>query len=101
MKQEFLVQDGQLVVTLDGSLYVEEAAILRERLLEYIHTGQRDFVVDLKEVDYIDSSGLGVLVAIQKRALQNGGKVVIRGLRGTVRELFEMTRLTKVFEIQN
>lgn len=101
MKQEFLVQDGQLVVTLDGSLYVEEAAVLRERLLEYIQTGQRDFVVDLKNVDYIDSSGLGVLVAIQKRALQNGGKVIIKGLRGTVRELFEMTRLTKVFEIQN
>ncbi|MCX7781072.1 MAG: STAS domain-containing protein [Negativicutes bacterium] len=100
MKQEFNVINGQVNVGLAGSLYVEEAAILRERLLEYIHSGHRDFVVDMKGVDYIDSSGLGVLVAIQKRALQNGGRVIIKGLQGTVKELFEMTRLTKVFDIQ-
>lgn len=100
MKQEFQTGNGELTVTLAGSMYVEEAAALREKLLEYIQAGQRNFLIDLKSVDYIDSSGLGVLVAIQKRALQNGGKVVIKGLQGTVKQLFEMTRLTKVFEIQ-
>lgn len=39
-------------------------------------------------------------MAIQKRALQKNGKVVIRDLRGLVRELFELTRLTSVFEIE-
>ena len=100
MKQDFNVGNGQVTVSLSGSLYVEEAAALRERLLDYIQSGQRNFVIDLKGVDYIDSSGLGVLVAIQKRALQNGGKVIIKGLQGTVKELFEMTRLTKVFDVQ-
>jgi anti-sigma B factor antagonist len=100
MKQEFGVVNGQVHVSLAGSLYVEGAAGLREKLLEYIQSGYRDFTVDLKGVDYIDSSGLGVLVAIQKRALQNGGRVIIKGLQGTVKELFEMTRLTKVFDIQ-
>lgn len=100
MKQEFQASNGQVTVNLTGSLYVEEAAALREKLLEYIQSGNCSFLVDLKNVDYIDSSGLGVLVAIQKRALQNGGKVTIKGLQGTVKELFEMTRLTKVFDIQ-
>lgn len=100
MKQDFTVVNGEVMVSLTGSLYVEEAAALREKLLEYIQAGRRNFAIDLKSVDYIDSSGLGVLVAIQKRALQSGGKVVIKGLQGTVKELFEMTRLTKVFEIQ-
>lgn len=100
MKQDFMVVNGEVLVSLTGSLYVEEAAALREKLLEYIQAGQRNFAIDLRGVDYIDSSGLGVLVAIQKRALQSGGKVVIKGLQGTVKELFEMTRLTKVFEIQ-
>lgn len=100
MKQDFNIINNQVTVSLTGSLYVEEAAVLRERLLEYIQAGHRDFIVNLNNVDYIDSSGLGVLVAIQKRALQNGGKVIIKGLQGTVKELFEMTRLTKVFDIQ-
>lgn len=100
MKQDFIVVNGEVIVSLTGSLYVEEAAALREKLLEYIQAGRRNFAIDLRSVDYIDSSGLGVLVAIQKRALQSGGKVVIKGLQGTVKELFEMTRLTKVFEIQ-
>lgn len=100
MKQDFTVVNEEVIVTLTGSLYVEEAAALREKLLEYIQAGRRNFAIDLRSVDYIDSSGLGVLVAIQKRALQSGGKVVIKGLQGTVKELFEMTRLTKVFEIQ-
>lgn len=100
MKQEFQVINGQVIVNLSGSLYVEEAAALREKLLEYTQSGHRYFIVDMKDVDYIDSSGLGVLVAIQKRTLQNGGNVIIKGLQGTVRELFEMTRLTKVFDIQ-
>ena len=39
-------------------------------------------------------------MAIQKRALQHGGGVVIEGIHGLVQELFELTRLTKVFEIR-
>lgn len=100
MKQDFKTANGAVTVTLTGSLYVEEAAMLREKLISYLEAGERNFFIDLQNVDYIDSSGLGVMVAIQKRALQNGGKVVIRGLKGIVKELFEMTRLTKVFEIQ-
>ena len=59
-----------------------------------------NFLLDLEKVDYIDSSGLGVLVAINKRTLQNRGKLIIKGINGLVKELFELTRLTKVFEIQ-
>ena len=94
------VEENQVLVKLSGSLYVEEAAQLRESLIGFIEKGHKNFVVDLGDVDYIDSSGLGTLVAIQKRALEHGGGVVIRGLQGLVKDLFELTRLTKVFEIQ-
>lgn len=100
MIQEVTVLNDQVLVTLSGSIYVEEAAAIRENLISYIDRGNKTFVIDLSDVDYIDSSGLGVLVAIQKRALQNGGSVIIRGLKGLVKDLFELTRLTKVFEIQ-
>ena len=100
MIQEITVTDNQVVVNLSGSIYVEEAAQIRESLIGYIEKGHKTFVVDLGNVDYIDSSGLGTLVAIQKRALQNGGSVIIKNLKGLVKDLFELTRLTKVFEIQ-
>ena len=100
MIQEITVTDNHVVVNLSGRIYVEEAAQIRESLIGYIEKGHKTFVVDLGNVDYIDSSGLGTLVAIQKRALQNGGSVIIKNLKGLVKDLFELTRLTKVFEIQ-
>ena len=100
MIQEITVTDNHVVVNLSGSIYVEEAAQIRESLIGYIEKGHKTFVVDLGNVDYIDSSGLGTLVAIQKLALQNGGSVIIKNLKGLVKDLFELTRLTKVFEIQ-
>ena len=100
MIQEINIEENQVIVKLSGSIYVEEAAQLRESLTGHIEKGHKTFIIDLGGVDYIDSSGLGTLVAIQKRALQNGGSVVIKGLRGLVKDLFELTRLDKVFEIQ-
>ncbi len=100
LRQEINVMDNQVVVKLFGSMYVEEAALLRDSLIKYIEQGYKNFVIDVGGVDYIDSSGLGVLVAIQKRALQKAGGVTICNLGGMVKELFELTRLTKVFKIQ-
>lgn len=99
MNQEFSIVQDQVIVTLAGGLYVEDAAALRETLISYIERGYKHYIIDLARVDYIDSSGLGVLVAIQKRALQKGGGIAVKGLRGVVREVFELTRLTKVFDI--
>lgn len=100
MIREIRVANGQVFVTLSGNIYVGEATVIRERLLQYVDQGLNRFVINLSEVGYIDSSGLGVLVALQKRAMQNGGGVAVSGLQGTVRELFELTRLTNVFEIR-
>lgn len=99
MNQEFSIMNGQVLVSLSGGLYVEGAAALREKLLSFVEQGHVHYTIDLSKVDYIDSSGLGVLVAIQKRALQKGGGVRIKGVQGLVKEVFELTRLTKVFEI--
>ena len=92
--------DNQVQATLQGSIYVEESATLRETLLGCIEKGHNTFLIDFSAVDYVDSSGLGTLVAIQKRALQHGGSVTLKGLHGLVKDLFELTRLNKFFEIQ-
>jgi anti-sigma B factor antagonist len=98
MFQEFVVIEGEVLVHLKGKIYVDQATMIREKLFTFIESGHYRFVVDLANVTYIDSSGLGVLVAIHKNVLQNNGRVKLTGLHGDVLELFELTRLTKVFE---
>ena len=100
MRQKITVAEHQVRVTLSGSIYAEDATRLRKSLLELIIEGHNTLIIDLKDADFIDSAGLGTLVAIHKRARENGGSVSIQGLQGFVRELFELVRLDKVFEIQ-
>lgn len=99
MSFEIRVDKKEVVVDLEGKIYVEDAALLREKLIDLISEGQRRFVFNMQKATYIDSSGLGVLVAIHKRALEMGGGIVVHGLQGAVKELFVMTRLNKVFDI--
>jgi anti-sigma B factor antagonist len=100
MLPEIQIHNGVVHVKLSGSIYVETATIMREKLLHQIDKGNKDLVIDFEQVDYIDSSGLGVLISIQKRSLQLGGDIVIKNLKGKVKELFELTRLVKVFKIE-
>lgn len=100
MTSNIAVTNGQIIMTINGSVYVEGAALIREQLVDYLDKGYKYFVINMGNVDYIDSSGLGVLVGIQKRAIKNGGSVRIKDIKGLVKELFELTRLIKVFETE-
>ena len=100
MINQIRLVDNQVQAALQGAIYVEEAAALRETLLGYIEKGHNTFLIDLEGVDYIESSGFGTLVAIQKQALQHGGSVTLKGLHGLVKDLCELTRLDKVFDVQ-
>lgn len=92
--------EEQVMVALSGKIYIEVATAIREKLFPYLEEGVRSFIINVERVEYIDSSGLGVLVAIQKKAAKQGGGVTIEGLNGHVKELFELTRLTRVFDIK-
>ncbi|MBM7648217.1 anti-sigma B factor antagonist [Bacillus ectoiniformans] len=100
MKKEIFVQSNQVIIKLYDEFYVEDASSLRESMLPYFEKNYTDYVVDLTNLKYIDSSGLGVLIAIHKKAKANNGNVIIKGMNGAVKELFELTRLTKVFDTQ-
>ncbi|HWR37983.1 MAG TPA: STAS domain-containing protein [Patescibacteria group bacterium] len=101
MKIQLKESGKKQVVELSGGMYVEDAAVLREELIKLIEAGHRDFVIRLDQVDYIDSSGLGVLVTILKRIRELDGKLVIGGVKGVVKTLFELTRLNRVFDLED
>lgn len=59
----------------------------------------KDFVIDLEKVDFMDSAGLGTLIAVLKRVTEQGGDMKIANLQKKPRMVFEITRAYKVFEI--
>ncbi|HWR45550.1 STAS domain-containing protein [Sporomusa sp.] len=97
--QEFLIENCQVIAILAGNLQGELAARVRETMLTYIADGYCNFNVDFSKVSNINSTGLGMLVNIQKRAVQQGGDIIIYGLHGTVKDAFDRTRLSKAFTI--
>ena len=100
MELKVLLKENCLFVTLTGSMYEKDAAEIKTNLSRYIEDGIVSLHLDFSAVDYIDSSGLGMLVTLQKRAVQRGGGLVITGLSGLVKELFTLTRVDRIFDIQ-
>ncbi|WP_416148521.1 STAS domain-containing protein [Salipaludibacillus sp. HK11] len=93
-------KNGWVCIQLEGDIYVQDASLMREELLSYTESGKANFDFDFSKVTFIDSAGLGVLVAIYKRAAQHNGQVKISHATGSVKELFELTRLNLIFQIE-
>lgn len=100
MEKQTRVEGRTVIVALQGKMYVEDAASLREELAGYVGQGYAAFVIDLRRLEYIDSAGLGVLVSANKWAAERGGEIVLRGATGVVDKLLKLTRLNKVFTMQ-
>lgn len=86
-------------ITLAKDFAIQEAAELREKAYELIGQGHYRFVMDFSHCEFIDSSGLGVLVSIYKRCAEKGGTVRILHMKPQVMKIFQLTRLDKVFDI--
>lgn len=72
---------------------------LKAELRRFFDGGTKDLILDLKEVLFIDSSGLGVLVSGYKNASILHGSLKLSNLQSQVRSMFELTRLHRVFDI--
>src|SRR5215218_8416163 len=93
-------REGIIILDLQGRLIVgEPVADLRERITQLCEAGTKGIILNLKGVDYIDSTGLGGLVISYTSLKKNGG--VLRLLHVSERniELLVLTKLTTVFEV--
>ena len=87
------------ILELAGSLDVSNAHQLRQAMIEAISEESAQLVVNLRDLYFIDSSGLAALVLGLKRAREYEGNLCLCSLQSPVRMIFEMTRFDKVFEI--
>lgn len=87
------------VLEVGGEVDVYTAPKLRERLAELVDGGARHLIVDLAKVDFLDSTGLGVLVGAMKRLKTVGGQLTLVCAREPLLKIFRITALDQVFTI--
>jgi anti-sigma B factor antagonist len=90
---------GVYIITVDGQLIVSNRHELKQKVLDVVETGARRVLIDFTNTGYIDSSGLGALVSLAKKAREAGGELRLAGLNEDLRTLFELTKLDTLFQI--
>ena len=87
------------VLPLKGEIDLHVSPSITASLNAMIEKKPRLLVVDLSEVTYIDSAGLAALIEAMQKVEGYGGRFLLAGLQGTVRSIFEISRLDQVFQI--
>lgn len=87
------------VVDLSGRITIGEGdQLLREKVIELLEAGRMNILLNLSKVTYMDSAGIGELVACYKRAREKGGAVKLLQPIGKVQDLLALTKLEQVFD---
>jgi anti-anti-sigma factor len=94
---EIVPEDGRVLVRLAGELDLSTAPLVEERLREALSRGVRRLVVDLRNLDFMDSTGLTLLVRWARGAEQDGYDLALVRGEPRVHRLFELTGLDMAF----
>ena len=98
--EEIEVDDRTSVITVSGDVHVSTAPEFSRLLADAIGRGRVHLVLDLHKVDFIDSTGLSVLLNALRRITRSGGQLMLVCSNPTVLRLFEITRLDTTFDIR-
>lgn len=101
IKIEILEHGGSVEVRLSGEIDAYTAPKLRDALFPLSEKSRVYMVVDLSDVVYMDSTGLGVFVGIFKNIRINNGELKLVGLNGRLSRLFEITGLAEIMDINS
>lgn len=97
MKKHVYFEGHQVQIQLRDFMLDQDAEELKMELFTFFQDGYRIFVFDFEKLEYIDSTGLAVLISLHKKVNAAGGQVIVKGLKGPIKELFELTRLMCLF----
>ncbi len=91
-------KNNLIVMLLEERLDAKAALDFKNMIVKEIDEGANNLVIDLEQVDFIDSSGLGALVSILK-ILSKEGRLSITGLTQKTEQIFRLTRMDTIFNI--
>jgi anti-sigma B factor antagonist len=87
-----------VVKILEPRMGADRAASFKDEMCKLIDQGHMAFVLDLSEVNFIDSTGLGAILSILKR-VGKSGDIIVTGTSDTVGSMFKLTRMDRVFQM--
>ena len=99
METRVLPRDGWILVAIRGRLDMNSAGTLEQELEAVIEGGQRRLAIDMDGLDYLSSAGLRALLVAARKLQAVDGKLVLVGLRGTVKDVLELAGLANVFPV--
>lgn len=92
--------DEFLVLYPKGELDVYNTKKFKEKSIKFYEKDKKDILFDCKDLEYLDSTGLGSLIYILKEVEKNDNKIVIENLNPQIMKLFKITKLEDMFEIR-
>lgn len=101
MSFEFSIDEeaGFPVVCLEGNLIEKhQADDLLEEINDLLNDGSDKIIIDMSKLNYLNSSGLGIILSILTRTRKSGGEVVISGVNDRLNKLLVITKLDAVFQ---
>ena len=101
MENEKIIKNDVVIFRIKGDIDAYSSPSLKDKIVKEIESGTKKLVLNLTNVDYIDSAGLGVLVALLKRIKKEQGVLRIAGLKPNILKIFQLTRLNQIFDIFN
>ena len=99
MELRFEVHDDYDVLLLSGRLDLVSSSTMKDKIRERLQDHHLQFVIRCDDLKFVNSSGLGALISIQKDVKLSGGRMVLCCMPPYVDELFTITGLKKIFEI--
>ena len=93
--------DGKYVVTLEGEIDTLAATEAEEVLKPLYKSDGKEVIIECKDLEYIASSGLRILLNILKGSKATGSRVVMRNVNSDIKNVFKMTGLLGIFDFEN
>jgi anti-sigma B factor antagonist len=93
--------DSRTIVSVGGEIDVYTAPKLRDKITELVGEGHHQLVIDMESVDFLDSTGLGVLVGGLKKVRAHNGSLQLVCNQDRLLKIFRITGLAKVFVIHD
>jgi len=92
-------ENGVIVLTVDGNLDGDGTQVLEEQVVALLESGETKLLFDFSGLDYINSSGLRILVLAYQRLKKASGTVAICGAKDYIQEVFEVSGYDKIFPL--
>ena len=92
-------ENNNLIASLSGDLDINVVDDFRDDILNMID-GSKDIILDLKDLDYIDSTGLGVVMTASKEATEKGRTLKVKNAKRNIYKLFKITELDELLGME-